>query len=120
MRQRITYLQNPEDSLDPGTLEIGTAHIKAKEVKAAREEKITFGLDELPKELHEVLKRSYEVHVRWVSERPFESRAPAVSRLSPGLHVFYTPQMGGSKQYVRRHSSREYMLMQSETCYARC
>lgn len=96
MRQRITYLQNPEDSLDPKNLDVGKAHIKTRGLKAAREEKITFGFEELPKELQEVLKASYEVHIRWVSETAYETRAPIVSRLSPGLHVFYTGQRGGS------------------------
>lgn len=100
MRQRITYLQEPNDSVDPKTLEVGEAHIKTKGLKAAREEKITFAFDELPRELHELLKAAYEVHVRWVSERVYESRAPVVSRLSPGLHVFYTPQRGSKKAYV--------------------
>lgn len=101
MRQRITYLQEPNDSVDPKTLEVGEAHIKTKGLKAAREEKITFAFDELPRELHEVLKASYEVHVRWVSDRAYESRAPVVSRLSPGLHVFYTPQRGSKKVYAQ-------------------
>jgi hypothetical protein len=94
MRQRITYLQEPNDSIDPKTLEVGESHIRTKGLKAAREEKITFAFDELPRELHEVLKKSHEVHVRWVSETAYESQVPVVSRLSPGLHVFYTPQRG--------------------------
>jgi hypothetical protein len=96
MRQRITYIQKPDNSLDPSTLEVGKASIKTNGLKAAREEKITFGFDELPNELKEVLKESYEVHIRWVSEKAYETRAPLVSRLTSGLHVFYTPQRGNN------------------------
>lgn len=100
MRQRITYLQDPQDAVDPKTLQITTDSISTKELKGAREERITFGFDELPQELYRVLKASHELHLRWVSERPYESIAPLVSRLSPGLHVFYTPQRGSKSSYV--------------------
>jgi hypothetical protein len=94
MRQRITYLQDPRDAVDPKTLRITTDSISTKELKAAREERITFGFDELPQELYRVLKASHELHLRWVGEKPYKSIIPLVSRLSPGLHVFYTPQRG--------------------------
>lgn len=95
MRQRITYLQDPQDAVDPATLHITKDSISRKELKAAREERVTFGFDELPQELYRVLKASHELHIRWVSESPYQSITPLVSRLSPGLHVFYTPQRGG-------------------------
>ena len=67
---------------------------------AAREERITFGFDELPQELYKVLKASHELHIRWVTEKVFETRAPLVARLSPGLHVFYTPLRNEGSSYV--------------------
>ncbi|CZR54787.1 related to PBN1 protein, required for post-translational processing of the protease B precursor Prb1p [Phialocephala subalpina] len=94
MRQRITYLQEPNDAVDPKNLQVTNNSISTKELKAAREERITFGFDELPQELYTVLKASHELHIRWARERAYESIAPLVSRLSPGLHVFYTPQRG--------------------------
>jgi hypothetical protein len=100
MRQRITYLQEPQDSVDPSTLKVTKNSISASDVKAAREEKITFGLKELPEELVRVLEDSHELHVRWVSEAPYEAIAPLVSRLSSGLHVFYTPQRNSNTSYV--------------------
>jgi hypothetical protein len=92
MRQRITYLQEPEDSIDPKLLKVAKDSISTEGLKTAREERITFGFDELPQELYRVLKASHEVHVRWISQELYYGISPLVSRLSPGLHVFYTPQ----------------------------
>jgi len=92
MRQRITFLQEPQDSLDPRLLEVTSDSISTKELKAAREDRVTFGFDELPQELYRVLKASHELHIRWVSPNNYNTIAPLVSRLSPGLHLFYTPQ----------------------------
>ncbi|PBP28736.1 protein pbn1 [Diplocarpon rosae] len=91
MRQRITFLQEPNDSIDPSKISVTDDSISTPELIAAREERVTFGFDELPQELYRVLKASHELHVRWVREGAFETRAPLVARLSPGLHVFYTP-----------------------------
>jgi hypothetical protein len=99
MRQRITYLQEPRDSVDPSTLKV-TKNSIATNVKASREEKTTFGLEELPQELVGVLEASHELHVRWVNEAPYEPISPLVSRLSPGLHVFYTPQRNSNTSYA--------------------
>lgn len=92
MRQRITFIQQPEDSIDPDTLKITDESISTTNVKAAREDRITFGFDELPQELYRVLKASHELHIRWISEKAYDSISPIVSRLSPGFHVFYTSQ----------------------------
>jgi len=100
MRQRITFLQEPNDAVDPQTLKVTETGIEGKEIKAGREEKVTFGFDELPQELYRVLKASYEVHIRWVSEEAYAGMGPLVSRLSPGLHVLYTPQRGNNNSYA--------------------
>ncbi|KAK0124648.1 protease B nonderepressible form [Cadophora gregata] len=101
MRQRVTFLQDPADSIDPSKLEITSTSISTPELTAAREERITFGFDELPQELYKVLKASHELHIRWVTENVFETRAPLVARLSPGLHLFYTPLRNeGSSEFL--------------------
>ncbi|KAH8663597.1 PIG-X [Tricladium varicosporioides] len=92
MRQRITFIQKPEDSVDPENLKVTNNAISSKTLKAAREDRVTFGFDELPQELYRVLKASHELHMRWVNRNAYDTIAPLVSRLSPGLHVFYTPQ----------------------------
>ncbi|TVY39528.1 Protein pbn1 [Lachnellula subtilissima] len=92
MRQRITFIQQPQESVDPKSLKVTKNDISTTGLKAAREDRVTFGFEELPQELYRVLKATHELHIRWVSERLYESIVPFVSRVSPGLHVFYTPQ----------------------------
>ena len=111
MRQRITFLQEPQDSIDPKLLKVTKNAISTKELKAAREDRVTFGLDELPQELYRVLKASHELHIRWISTNNFDTIAPLVSRLSPGLHVFYTPQRNSNNSWVRDQMSRRSVLI---------
>ncbi|KAG4030294.1 hypothetical protein MFRU_012g00370 [Monilinia fructicola] len=92
MRQRITFLQQPQDAVDPQHIKVDKISITAKQVKAAREDRLTFGFSELPQEIYRVLKASHELHIRWVSPDQYDTASPLFSRLSPGLHVFYTPQ----------------------------
>jgi hypothetical protein len=100
MKQRITFLQEPQDSLDPKLLEVESSFIATKVLKAAREDRITLSLDELPNELRRVLKESHELHIRWSSLENHASIAPLVSRLSPGLHIFWTPQRSSNSSYA--------------------
>jgi hypothetical protein len=104
MRQRITFLQEPQDSIDPKLLKVTKNAISTNELKAAREDRVTFGFDELPQELYRVLKASHELHIRWISPKNFDTIAPFVSRLSPGLHIFYTPQRNSNNSYVQDSS----------------
>lgn len=92
MRQRITFIQDPEDSVAPGDLQVSENTLTSKgPIKAAREDKVTFGFSELPAELKALLEQTHEAHLRWISPHAFPTVEPFVSRLSPGLHVFYTP-----------------------------
>lgn len=96
MRQRITFPQDPQYSTDPKVLKVDKKGITTLEdIKSARELQITFTLEELPQELYKVFKASQEVNIKWVTSKQFESIPPMVSRLSPGLHVFYTPKQKG-------------------------
>jgi len=92
MRQRITYLQTAADAIDPSMLTVTSDSISASKLTAAREERVTFGFDELPQELYRVLKASHELHIRWVAESGYEAVGPLFARLTSGLHIFYTPQ----------------------------
>ncbi|KAI9766817.1 MAG: protease B nonderepressible form [Geoglossum simile] len=94
MRQRITYLYNATDPFDPASLKVTGHSLSLHSLKAAREARLTFGFNELPQELWRVLKQSHELHVRWASPHSYNSTAPFVSRVSPGLHVFFTPRKG--------------------------
>ncbi|ESZ93721.1 hypothetical protein SBOR_5906 [Sclerotinia borealis F-4128] len=92
MRQRITFLQQPQDAVDPQNIIVSKKSITAKHIKAAREDRVTLSFSELPQEIYRVLKASHELHIRWVSPTQYDTASPLLSRLSPGLHVFYSPQ----------------------------
>lgn len=91
MRQRATFVHEPGQGIDFQELQIAGNDLGGPEFLAAREDRITLALDELPPELSHVLRGSQELHVRWVSPLTYDTVAPLVSRLSPGFHLFYSP-----------------------------
>ncbi|KAF4264523.1 protease B nonderepressible form [Aspergillus fumigatus] len=91
MRRRITFVQRPESPFHVDQAVLTSDALSITHLDAAREERATFGFDELPAEIWQVLKSSHELHIRWATERPYEIGAPFSSRISPGLHVYYTP-----------------------------
>ncbi|CRG88608.1 Protein pbn1 [Talaromyces islandicus] len=68
--------------------------LSIRELDAAKEERFTFGAAELPDELSQVLTATHEFHIRWATERNYDAVSPFLSRVSPGLHVYYTPLEG--------------------------
>lgn len=92
MRRRATFIPSGEVDYDPSELKIQDQHISFAGLKAAREERLTFSLKDLPVELLEVLERSHELHIRWAANSIYDRSYPYLSSTSPGLHVFYTPQ----------------------------
>jgi hypothetical protein len=42
-------------------------------------------------QLWQVLKQCHQVHVRWARREQYQAVSPFSSRVSPGLHVFYSP-----------------------------
>ncbi|KAJ5518049.1 Glycosylphosphatidylinositol-mannosyltransferase I PIG-X/PBN1 [Penicillium expansum] len=91
MKRRITFIQRVDAGFDPQQAELTASSLSVRGLDAAREDRITVGLDELPQELRTVLEQSHELHLRWASERSFDAVVPFSSRISPGLHVHYTP-----------------------------
>ncbi|KAK6081993.1 protein pbn1 protein [Seiridium cupressi] len=93
MRQRTTFFHLNEDAIDPLELKIQGRSISGPSIRAVREDKFTFGLDELPSEVREILPNTAELHLRWSSSASHDLMAsgPWTSRLPPGLHAFYTP-----------------------------
>ncbi|KAL5121698.1 protease B nonderepressible form [Pleosporales sp. CAS-2024a] len=114
MKQRITYVVKDPDTFNPDLLQVKKDGARdsfvISRVQAAKEHRITLGLDELPSEVRlsthaptpkECLTHSekvsaalgqwHELHIRWASSTPFTSTPPFTSRVSPGLHVFFTP-----------------------------
>lgn len=117
MRQRITFLQEPQDSLDPRLLQVTSDSISTTELNASREDRITLSLDALPQELYRLLKASHELRIRWSSPQNYETIAPLVSRLSPGLHVFYTPQRSSNSSYDLAPACSIYIVLTSTVPY---
>jgi hypothetical protein len=95
MRQRITFIHNPENSIDPDLLKVDHNSINGPKILAVREDRVTLGLDELPSELRRVLSEAHELHIRWISPSTHTLISPLNSRISPGIHVFFTPQKNG-------------------------
>ncbi|KAL2010408.1 hypothetical protein VTN00DRAFT_6215 [Thermoascus crustaceus] len=91
MKRRITFIQGSEAPFDPSQSQLTKDALLIRALDAAREERATFGFNELPSELWQVLKQCHELHIRWASEKPYNAVAPFSSRVSPGLHVFLTP-----------------------------
>ncbi|KAG0652407.1 pbn1 [Hyphodiscus hymeniophilus] len=81
MRQRITFIQEPQDSLDPQRLQIGKNSIATQDLKAAREDRITLSLDELPQELYQYLQVStFSGILKGVATARRTSHTPALLR----------------------------------------
>lgn len=91
MRERITFIQKQGDSIEPTTLKIKGGVLKGPQIQAAREDRLTIAIDELPTNLQVLLGTAHELHIRHVSSQPYEAISPLLSRLPPGFHLFYTP-----------------------------
>ncbi|KAL2865625.1 uncharacterized protein BJX67DRAFT_373018 [Aspergillus lucknowensis] len=94
MRTRITYIQKPQAPFDPSQATLTPSALAIHNLDAAREERVTLGFDELPGELWQVLKQCHQIHVRWARREGYEAVSPFSSRVSPGLHVFFSPVAG--------------------------
>lgn len=92
MRQRITFLHRPEDAVDPRSFKVTDTSLTGPVLPSVREERVALALDELPLELRQLLQSCHELHIRWVSPYSYDTVSPLLSRLSPGFHLFYTPQ----------------------------
>lgn len=91
MRERITYFHQPGAAIDPKQLEIRDTIVQGPATEAVREHKITLTLPELPSELASLLRDLQDLHLRWATSASYETLEPFSSRVSPGLHVSYTP-----------------------------
>lgn len=94
MRERITFVQKLGESLDPSALKVNGQELAGPQIKAAREDRLTFALEELPNELQSLLEGAHELHIRWVSPAAYEYVSPFLARLPPGFHLFFTPGAG--------------------------
>ncbi|KAL4788085.1 PIG-X [Aspergillus varians] len=107
MRQRITYIQKPSAPFHPSQALLTRDALTIQALDAAREERVTFSFDELPTELWQVLRQCHQLHVRWASTKGYEAVSPFSSRISPGLHVFYSPVAAAGEEDGSEGASRE-------------
>ena len=91
MRRRTTFFHDPQLDIDPSQLQLSGSRFFITNLDAAREERLTVGLKELPRELVHVLERAHELHLHWATESNYNTSTPLFSRISPGLHISYTP-----------------------------
>ncbi|KAL2852952.1 PIG-X [Aspergillus pseudoustus] len=109
MRRRITYIQPQHVSFHPSQTTLTPNSLAISNLVASREERVTLGFDELTgerlllgrvelsliyhggKQIWQVLKQCHQVHVRWARSEQYDAVSPYSSRVSPGLHVFYSP-----------------------------
>lgn len=98
MRQRITFVHEPQDGIDPKSISIHTNTLSVTGLKAAREDQIILSLDELPQDLRVALSQTKELHIRYVTPAVYNSIPPFNSKLAPGLHVYYTPKTELAKE----------------------
>lgn len=94
MRRRSTFIHDSSVEFNPSELQVAPDKVIHTGLKAAREERLTYSFDELPDELQQILAHAHEIHIRWAPEASYKPVAPFLSRISPGLHVFYTPLEG--------------------------
>ncbi|KAG5917852.1 hypothetical protein E4U42_007092 [Claviceps africana] len=90
MRERITFVHPTGADIDPASLQISQHELRGPLVTAAREDRLTIAIDELPADLAKLLPRFRELGLRWASPVAYDPIDPFVSRTSPGLHVSYT------------------------------
>lgn len=92
MKRRITLIHRPDDAVDPSSVRAEDGTISGPELRAAREERLTFSSEELPDDVIVLLSRcASQLHVRWATSSRYEAPELLSSRVSPGLHVFYKP-----------------------------
>lgn len=96
MRERVTFVHPQDAELDPTALSIQQAGLLGPSIESTREDRLTIPLDELPLELAGLLQAYRELHLRWSSPLAYDTLEPFSSRLSPGLHVLFTPSKNGA------------------------
>ena len=90
MKQRITFISHTNN--DAGkNLSVEKKQVKIQGLEAAKEHKTTLSIDELPKSGQRIPDIFQELYVRWVSSKAHSTSSPFNARLSPGLHIFWTP-----------------------------
>lgn len=80
MKERITYIHGAGDAFEPSQLQVEKTSLVVKNLQAAREDRLTFDIDELPHEVYDQLLGDTSANAR---QDQIDSE-PA-GRLSPSL-----------------------------------
>lgn len=99
MQQRITFVHRPSDAIDPKSIKVADSSISFSGLKAVREDRVTLNLEELPSDIRQVLEQTHELHIRYVKSSQSSGVVPFLSRVSSGIHIFYTPRVDVRKEY---------------------
>lgn len=101
MKERITFVHPPGAEFDPKLLQIQATGLLGPTIDTMREDRLTIPLNEIPAKFANLLKLLESLQIRWASPKQQNTINPFGSRISPGLHLSYTPQKDGKQgQYV--------------------
>lgn len=97
MRERVTFIHPQGTGLDLAALDVQAAGLVGPQTEATREDRLTLTLDELPLEVADLLQSGLrDLSLRWTTPLSYDTLEPFISRLSPGLHLTYTPSKGAT------------------------
>ncbi|PWW76670.1 PIG-X-domain-containing protein [Tuber magnatum] len=102
MKQRSTFIVSESHGTLPENFSLNKDSfiIKALPPSAVREDRVTFGIHELPTEIRGALGSCREVHLKLTSGDIYESIDPYSSRTPAGLHMFLSPEQGTSPDSI--------------------
>jgi hypothetical protein len=91
MRERVTFVQPRGAGVDPQTLDVQEAGLLGPLIDTVREDRLTLTVDELPSDLSKLVISLDELHIRWTTTAAHDTLEPFASRMTPGIHISYTP-----------------------------
>jgi len=101
MRERITYIiREPTSEFSPDQLHVDAKSFAVEGLNAIKEDHLTFSYNQIPPPLWRILRNCHEFHIRWSSTQPYPNLSPYISRITPGLHVSFTPLQGRSGKRI--------------------
>lgn len=100
MKERLTYIVRDPPSFNPSQLGNTNTAFAVNALDAIKEQSITLVPSEIPAALWRVLRNCHELHIRWSTAQPYNSLAPFVSRVTPGLHASFTPLANRSAKRI--------------------